>query len=152
MSENESNSAFVYSSAYTHGVDEKRRLQIPAKWRPEDEVTFTLITWKKPQQEACLLALPPDVMKTLMAKIAAMPFSDPRAETLRRVLGTKSDQVTCDKAGRICIPEQMAREAGIEKQAVLVGMWDRFQIWNPDRYAATNKVDDAMTSEAMSLI
>ena len=152
MADNESHSTFCYSSAYTHGVDEKRRVQIPAKWRPQDEITFTLITWKKAQQQPCLLVLPPDVMKKLMAKIAEMPFSDPRAETLRRVLGTKSDQVTCDKAGRICIPEAMAREAGIDKQAILVGMWDRFQIWSPDRYAATNEADDAMTSEAMSLI
>jgi len=151
MSESENQTTY-YSSAYTHGVDEKRRVQIPAKWRPENEITFTLITWKKAQQNPCLLVLPPAVMKKLMAKLAEMPFSDPRAETLRRVLGTKSDQVTCDKAGRICIPEAMAKEAGIDKQAVLVGMWDRFQIWNPDSYATIHKADDALTDEAMSLI
>jgi MraZ protein len=143
----------LYSSSYSHGVDEKRRVQIPSKWRGEEkEVTFTLIVWKKASQEACLLALPPEVMKTLMAKIAAMPFSDPRAEALRRLLGTKSDQVTTDKAGRICLPEAMAREAGIDKQAVLVGMWDRFQIWDPVRYAPTRDLDEALTNDAMSLI
>lgn len=153
MSENANSSTVIYSSCYPHGVDEKRRVQIPAKWRPENgEVTFTLMVWKKSQQEACLLALPPEVMKTLMGKIAAMPFSDPRAEALRRLLGTKSDQVTVDKAGRITLPDSMAKDAGIEKQAVLVGMWDRFQIWSPERYAATSKADEELTGEAMNLI
>jgi hypothetical protein len=37
-----------------------------------------------------------------------------------------------DKAGRICLPEGMARAAGIKDEAVLVGLLDRFEIWNPE--------------------
>ena len=153
MLEPDANAPIFYSSTYEHGVDEKRRVQIPAKWRAANgEVTFTLIVWKKANQPTCLLALPPAVMKALMDKIAAMSFSDPRAEALRRLIGTKSDQVTCDKAGRICIPEMMAQEAGIDKQAVLTGMLDRFQIWSPDRYAPVSQIDEALKDDAMNLI
>jgi DNA-binding transcriptional regulator/RsmH inhibitor MraZ len=35
-----------YNSCYRHGVDEKRRVQIPAKWRPEEPGTeLTVILW-----------------------------------------------------------------------------------------------------------
>ena len=46
----------------------------------------------------------------------------------------------------------MARAAAIEREAVLVGMFDRFQIWNPARYAATAAVDETLSSEAYALI
>ena len=56
-----------YNSLYKHGVDEKRRLQIPAKWRPAKEnFEFTLIVWPKSKEGPCLRALPPEQMaKTL---------------------------------------------------------------------------------------
>jgi MraZ protein len=81
-----------------------------------------------------------------------MPFGDPKAEALRRFLGEKSDMVTCDKTGRITLPESMSRTVGIEKEAVLTGMFDRFQIWNPDRYDATRPAVDALAPEAFKLI
>ena len=57
-----------------------------------------------------------------------------------------------DKGGRICLPELMAKGAAIESDAVLVGSWDRFEIWNPENYEAVSKVDEALASEAFKLI
>lgn len=144
----------LYNSMYTHGVDEKRRLQIPAKWRPtEDNFEFTIILWPSSgTKEGYLLVLPPDLMRGLLAKLKEMPYSDAKADSLRRLLGKNSDQVTVDKAGRICLPEGMAKGAGIEREAVLIGSWDRFEIWNPKRYEATSRVDDALAPEAFKLI
>ena len=144
----------LFNSFYRHGVDEKRRVQIPAKWRvPQSETEFTLILWPNgAQKDACLLVLPPKVSRQLVEKLTAMPFGDPGAEALRRFLGEKSDTVTSDKAGRITLPEAMARAVGIEKEAVLNGMFDRFQIWNPDRYEASRAAVDALAPEAFKLI
>jgi len=47
-----------------------------------------------------------------------MPYADPKAEALRRLLGKKSDRVTPDKAGRICLPEAMAQAATIGNESV----------------------------------
>ena len=154
MSDNGQPEDPLFNSWYRHGVDEKRRVQIPAKWRsPAAETEYTLILWPNGgRPDVCLLVLPPSVARALVDKLKAMPFGDPKAEALRRFLGEKSDSVTCDKAGRITIPEGMARAAGIEKEAILNGMFDRFQIWNPDRYEATRAVVDALAPEAFKLI
>ena len=145
--------AVYYNSIYRHGVDEKRRLQIPAKWRPTHEnFEFTLILWPGVEGRRYVLALPPEPLKALVDKITSMPYSDPKADSLRRLLGKSSDQVTIDKAGRICLPEAMAVGAAIEREAVLIGSWDRFEIWNPARYEAASMVDDALASEAFKLI
>src|ERR1043166_10180563 len=80
-----------YNSFYRHGVDEKRRVQIPAKWRPTEPEVLTLVLWPKGAlAEACLLVLPPKEWEALVQKLKAMPFADPRAEALRRLLGRKS--------------------------------------------------------------
>lgn len=154
MSNAASNEPIYYNSHYRHGVDEKRRVQIPAKWRPaQAETQLTLIIWPAGNwADGCLLVLPPAQWEALVQKVQSMPFKDPNAETLRRLLGRKSDQVTLDKAGRICLPEQMAKAAAIEKEAVLAGLLDRFQIWNPERYEAVNASDEQLSNEAFSLI
>jgi MraZ protein len=154
MPSTNANLPIYYNALYRHGVDEKRRVQIPAKWRPVDpDFQFTLILWPATGgKEPYLLALPPEPMAQLVAKVTSMPYSDPKADSLRRLLGRNSDTVGLDKSGRICIPEQMADGAGISKEAVLVGSWDRFEIWNPQRYEAADKLDAALASDAFKLI
>src|SRR5580658_4884802 len=87
-----------YNSCYRHGVDEKRRVQIPAKWRPESEGTeLTLIVWPKHQAGTCLRVLPPEQMAKMKADIDAMPNGDPNKVVLKRFIGSESVQVTVDK-------------------------------------------------------
>lgn len=142
-----------YNSIYRHGVDEKRRVQIPAKWRPaEAGVEFTLIFWPKPKEGPCLRVLPPKEMAELMQAIDAMPNSDPNKTVLKRFIGSESVQVALDKSGRICLPEGMARAAGIEEEAILVGLLDRFEIWDPKRYEKVKTSDAVMAQEAFKLM
>jgi len=154
MSSPEIREVIHYHSLFRHGVDEKRRVQIPAKWRPsQPDVELTLILWPNGSQpDACLLVLPPAEMNALGEKIRAMSFADPKASALRRLLGSKSASVSLDKAGRICLPEGMAKAVGIENEAILVGLVDRFEIWNPDRYQKVSAVDEALLPEAFKLI
>ena len=153
MPSEELSEPIYYNSFYRHGVDEKRRVQIPAKWRPAQPEVLTLVLWPKgTMPEACLLVLPPKEWEALVQKLKAMPFADPKAEALRRLLGKKSDRVTLDKGGRICLPEAMAKAAAIDKEAVLVGLLDRFEVWNPERYATASAVDDELLPEAFKLI
>src|SRR5579883_2590692 len=150
----DSNETIHYTSLFRHGVDEKRRVQIPAKWRPSaPDVELTLILWPNGNMpEASLLVLPPAQMNALAEKIRGMSSADPTAMALRRLIGSKSASVTLDKAGRICIPDSMAKAVGIENEAVLVGLVDRFEIWSPERYATVSAVDAALLPEAFKLI
>ena len=135
MAANQTVARTYYNSIYRHGVDPKRRVQVPAKWRPaESGIELTLVLWPKSKEGPCLRVLPPEEMADLMRDIDAMPNSDPNKVVLKRFIGSESEQVALDKAGRICLPEKMAQAAGIIQEAVLVGLLDRFEIWNPERY------------------
>jgi MraZ protein len=152
--EDKSQSAPIrYNSAYEHGVDDKRRVQIPAKWRPSEAgVEFTMVLWPKSKEGPCLRVLPPEEMTDLMKDIDAMPNNDPNKTVLKRFIGSESVQVTLDKSGRICLPEKMASDAGITTQATLVGLLDRFEIWNPERYARVKATDAVLAQEAFKLM
>jgi len=142
-----------YNSLYKHGVDEKRRLQIPAKWRPAKEnFEFTLIVWPKSKEGPCLRALPPEQMAKTLREIDAMPNSDPSKVVLKRFIGSESVQVALDKAGRVCLPDGMAAAAGITGEAMLVGLLDRFEIWNPERYEKVRASDAVMAQEAFKMM
>lgn len=153
MESDETREPICYNSLYRHGVDEKRRVQIPAKWRPAQPGTeLTLILWPKAKDGPCLRVLPPQQLAKLMQEVNEMPNSDANKVVLKRFIGSESEQVTLDKAGRICLPEKMAREAGIGQAAVLVGLLDRFEIWSPERYENVRVSDAVMAQEAFKLM
>jgi MraZ protein len=139
----------IYTSRFRHGVDEKRRIQIPARWRPSrPDVEFVLIQWPT----GCLVALPPHEWRKLVNQIKSMDFTDDNAEVLRRLIGGNAAQVTLDRSGRICLPEDMAREVGIEKEALFVGLIDRFEIWSVERGTALSAEDKSKAPEALKAL
>jgi MraZ protein len=91
-------------------------------------------------------------LEKLVAEIEAMPNSDPRKDVLRRVVGGNSEQVTLDKAGRICLPEAMAKAAGLKDEALLVGMFERFEIWEPARYQNVEAADEVHQAKAFEMM
>jgi MraZ protein len=153
MDQQDLNARIYYNSAYLHEVDEKRRVQIPAKWRPAKEGTeLTLFVWSKSNEGPCLRVLPPEKMEQMMKEVNAMPNPVVDKGALKRRIGSQSIQVALDKAGRICIPEQLAQRADIKGQAMLVGLLDMFEIWSPARYEKVQTSDEILAAEAFRLM
>ena len=96
--------------------------------------------------------LPPKEMAELMASLDAMPNGDRNKTILKRIIGSESTQVTMDKAGRICVPEEMARATGVDDEVILVGLLDRFEVWDPKRYEKVKASDAVMAQEAFKLM
>ena len=142
----------IYTAVYRHGVDEKRRLQIPSKWRGQTR-DLVLAQWPGAwEKDSCLMVVPQRVLQLMIDKLAERPFSDPDADALRRFIGERSDTVSLDKAGRFVLPDAMAKATGITDKVVLVGLLDRFQIWNPDRYQASQGATDALAARVWNTL
>ena len=84
--------------------------------------------------------------------IEAMPKGDPKKVALRRFIGSESVQLTLDKAGRIVLPDNLARSADIQDQALFVGCIEHFEIWSPTRYDNAKAADVEVATEAFSLM
>jgi MraZ protein len=113
---------------------------------------LTLVVWPQHQAGSCVRVLPPAQMAKLKGDIDALANDNPKKGFLKRFIGSKSVQAALDKAGRICLPDGMAREAGIKDEAVLVGRLDCFEIWNPARYEKVEAEDAVLASEAFKLM
>lgn len=146
MPSSDSNAPICYFACHRRGLDDKRRLQIPAKWYRKDEggkvqeIQYALILWPHDDQpDMCIQVLPPEVFQELWRKVTSKSFGDSEGQALKRTLAEKMELVNLDSAGRITLPEWMAIGAGLTvgQEAVLNGMFDHFQIWNPERYEAT---------------
>jgi MraZ protein len=142
----------TFSSLYRHSVDEKRRVPIPFRWRPEESVEYTIIVWSKYEAGTCLRVLPPEQWFKLNESIDAMPSNDPNKPVLKYWIGTGSAPAKLDSAGRMTIPEEMAEAAGITNQAVLAGMLDRFEIWNPERHERLKAAHNKMLAGALQML
>jgi MraZ protein len=141
-------SEMTYSLVYRHSVDDKRRVPVPFRWRPAEPMEFALVVWPKHTAGTCLRVLPPGPWAKFRAEIEAMP-DIAKKPALKRMIGTNSTTMKLDAAGRLTIPEEMAIQADIKDQAVLVGLIDRFEIWSPARHAEAFGVDSTIWKQAL---
>ena len=71
-----------------------------------------------------------------MGLIEELPFGDPvRSAIELSILGGQT-KMNFDTAGRITLPEQLCDQFGLSDWVVLVGLGDRFQIWNREAFQA----------------
>ncbi len=141
---------FYCSGRYSQKVDSKRRIQVPAKWRlPGDNVEFTAVIWPlSPKEECrCIGVITPETLNRLLGEWKHEPVFNDAGAARRRFYSEFTTQVCVDGAGRICLPEWMTLETGIQKDVILIGMMDwGFQIWSPERFAK-QKAKDALSIE-----
>ncbi len=145
MPENEQN-VVNFHGDFTYGLDQSRRVMCPAKWRPEDKKTvFRAILWPIAAPQF-LLVLPPDRWNLMIAKLRTRSLQDERVAALERRMGATSVELVMDQAGRFALPEHLAKAAGLEKEAQLVGRLDKFEIWNPARYQGNMARDQELAA------
>lgn len=151
---NVAESEVLYVSRYDNKVDEKRRVQIPSGWRRgQGGGRYMMLAVPKGSWRAgCLVVMPMERYVQKVREVREMKMSDDRADSLRRLLATRASEVELDTAGRVCLPEEPSKAVGIVDRAVLAGMMDWFEIWNPERYAQVEAGDDERSGEAFALI
>lgn len=126
---------------------------MPSKWRSEkggDELT--VVIWRQYNVGACLRILPAAEWSRLRQLISSLPSGDPKKTALRHLVGSDSEQVVLDSAGRLLLPERMAQAAGLDGEAVLVGLLDYFEVWHPDRYQQVRSFQEMQAQEAFKLM
>lgn len=139
----------VFQGTFEHAVDSKRRLQVPARWRPsEGGSEVSVVPWGSKVAGKYLRVFSADKMLEILKKLDALPETDPAKGSMKRILGGGSETMTLDSSGRGCLPEKLAAEAGITNKAVFVGCLDHWEIWAPDRHAQMKEADSVLSSNA----
>ena len=128
------------TGTYEHSIDAKGRLFIPAKLREELGVTFYLAMGV----DECLAIYPQETWNRFTEKFASLPMSQSAA---MRPLFANASKCELDSQGRIVIPQKLRKYAGLEKDAVIIGVNDRAEIWSAETWNA--REEEERTPEKM---
>ena len=121
-------------------VDPKNRIAIPAKYRDEllkqcgNRVTLTL------ESPKCLLIYPENNWFVVRDKIQNLTTSShPLVKSYQRLVLGYAETVDVDKAGRVLLPTALKNLVKLEKDVVLVGLGNRFELWGKDDWEVETK-------------
>lgn len=119
----------MFIGSYDHTFDAKGRVSIPAKYRTGAEGEKFFVA--KGTTDRCLFVYPEDEWYKMWEKLNALPIiTNRKAADFVRNFSANAHECEVDKLGRINIPSELREYAGILKNAKIVGVRDRFEIWN----------------------
>lgn len=123
----------MFRGTFKHTLDDKGRLSIPAKYRELLETRHELPLYVTLQGDH-LIALPADAWRVIEAKFNSVSLFDLSLRELQRHFFARAEECIPDKAGRILLPPTLREQADIERNAVICGCMQSFEIWSPERY------------------
>ena len=123
----------MFWGEYTHHLDKKGRLIIPARYRAylSDGAVLTR------GLDRNLIIFPPDTWRAISEQLAGLPITDSRARALRRLMFSGLVELTIDRQGRILVPGYLRDYASLDGEALIVGMETFVEIWDPSNWRAT---------------
>ncbi|ETP72472.1 mraZ protein [Lachnospiraceae bacterium JC7] len=133
-----------FTGEYHHNLDAKGRLIIPAKFRDQLGMEFTVTR----SLDGCLAMYAAREWEALEDKLNALPMTNEKARSLKRFLLGSANTCEIDKQGRILIPQVLREKAGLDKDITLLGVGDHIEIWNADLYNEKYNFDDEEALEA----
>ena len=115
---------------HSYQLDPKGRISLPARFREAfaEGAVLTL------GQDGCLFCFPRAEWETRAAEVRNLPLSDAQGRAYARLFFGKAESVELDSQGRLVIPQRLRVEAQIQKEAVVVGVFDRMEIWDRETH------------------
>ncbi|MGX7092449.1 division/cell wall cluster transcriptional repressor MraZ [Hutsoniella sourekii] len=117
---------------FTHNIDTKGRLIIPAKFRNDLEEMFIITRGL----DGCLFGFPMKSWENIQDKLKQLPLAKKDARAFTRFFYSAATEVEIDKQGRINIPANLRQFAKIEKECRIIGVSDRIEIWSQANWEA----------------
>jgi len=122
----------VFQGASSLSLDAKGRLSVPTRHRDALGAAAGQLTITK-HPHGCLMIFPRPAWEEFRGRIAALPM---QAQWWKRIFLGNAMDVDMDATGRVLVSPELRAAAGIDKDAVLLGMGAYFELWDARAYAA----------------
>lgn len=124
----------MFYGEYSHSLDNKGRVIIPAKFREVVKEHFAEKFYLTRGLDRCLFIFTEESWKSQERKFREMPFTRSEARKFNRLYFSGASESVCDKQGRILIPDYLKQYAEIKEEVVIIGVSDRIEIWAKDKW------------------
>lgn len=133
----------MFIGEFQHNLDDKGRVAVPAKFRAELQQGAVVTKGL----DDCLFLYTNSAWKELVSnKLSQLSFSKANQRAFARFMLSGASEISCDSQGRVVVPEYLRQFAGLSKQVVIVGLYDRLEIWDKDRWEAYRQDNDQASS------
>lgn len=123
----------MFIGKYQVTLDPKGRTSVPARFREvlsakaSSQLVITLF-------DGCLAAYPFDEWQEVERKARELPTNQRDVRDILRLFYADAADCAMDRQGRILIPENLRRAAGLEKEVFMVGVGPKIEIWSRERW------------------
>ena len=123
-----------FKGSYTHSVDGKGRLNLPAKLRkyvsPDNNDTYIVTRGF----EQCLFVYPLDEWAKVEARLRELSNYNPEHRMFLRNLLEMANEVQLNSQARLMVPSDLREYAKIRGEVRIIGTLDKIELWNPAEY------------------
>lgn len=141
----------MFIGEYTHTIDDKGRMAVPSKMRSQlgsgAVVTRGI--------DNCLWVFPKKEWLALAEKLATLPLTDANSRAFSRLMLAGAMEVEFDSQGRALLPSYLRTYAGLKKNAVIAGLYNRLEVWDQSAWqtykAKTEKATDQIAKHMTEL-
>ena len=116
----------MFLGTYEPKLDDKGRVILPARFREDMEGGIALTRG----QEHCIYAFPAQEFEQMTVELRRAPLSSKQARDYVRVLLSGAYKEVPDKQGRITLPPDLRKYAGLDRELTVIGAGSRAEIWN----------------------
>lgn len=120
----------MFIGEYQHSIDTKGRIIIPSKFRGELGYEFVITKGL----DNCLFVYPQDEWKVIEDKLKSLPLTNKDARAFIRFFFSGASESNLDKQGRVLIPANLREHSKIDKDAVVIGVSTRLEIWSKENW------------------
>lgn len=129
----------MFKGSHPVTIDTKGRFAVPAAYRQPlyDGCGGRLVITQ--HWDGCLLVYPMGEFESFEQKLLARGGLDPKVRDIQRFFIGNARDVDMDRQGRILLPSNLRKAAGLDSHAVLSGIGNLFELWDAERFEARNQ-------------
>jgi MraZ protein len=120
----------VMMGEYSHALDDKGRIIIPARLRDDLDNHFVMTKGL----DGCLFLYPMAEWSKLEDRLKALPLTNANARAFQRLFLAGAQDVELDRQSRVTIPPRLREYAAVVKDVVLVGVSNRVELWSLENW------------------
>jgi len=128
---------------YHHALDIKGRMAMPAKFRAHLNVGAIITRGL----DRSLFVFDTKAWEELVQKLIALPLTQSNSRAFVRLMLAGAADVHFDAQGRILVPDYLREYAGLKKEVVVAGLYNRIEIWDSESWKSYKAKTEASSNE-----
>jgi len=141
----------VFLSTFEKQLDGKRRIVVPQEFRASAGVLSGIFCFPSIETD-CLEGGGKALLDRYLALIEELPFGDPLRLPLETCVLGGMNEMAFDPAGRVVLPEALCEMFGLRDWDAVVGLGDRFQIWDRDAFREHRSAQRQVAREGLAAL